>query len=297
MKPDEPTEPTEPTEKKGSRIAKVMARAGLCSRRDAERWILDGRVQVDGVVIDTPATLINDPTCVRVDGKALPAVAEPQLWLYHKPPGLVSTHKDEQGRPTVFEHLPSSLPRVISVGRLDLNSEGLLLLTNDGTLARELELPSMGWVRTYRVRVFGFVTEQLLETLKDGCQVDGIRYGPVDARIEKVTGRNAWLIVSLSEGKNREIRQVMRHLDLRVNRLIRQSFGPFHLGTLERGAVRQVARRQLIDQLGDKFEHAAERVGVTLNRTQKGWAKAKAKPNRKPQKARTKKAVSPRKGR
>ncbi len=287
---------TETTEKKGARIAKVIARAGLCSRRDAERWILDKRVQVDGVVIDTPALVIDDPTRVRVDGKALPAVTEPRVWLYHKPPGLVSTHKDEQDRPTVFEHLPASLPRVISVGRLDLNSEGLLLLTNDGTLARDLELPSTGWVRTYRVRVFGFVTPQLLETLKDGCQVEGIRYGPIEAKIEKVTGRNAWIIVSLSEGKNREIRQVMRHLDLRVNRLIRQSFGPFHLGNLERGAIHEVPRRQLIDQLGEKFEHAAEQAGIKVNKTQKGWARAKAKPNQKPKKPRVR-TTSPRKGR
>ena len=271
---------------KGDRIAKLMARAGLCSRRDAERWIAEHRVQVDGVVIDTPATIIDDPTRVKVDGKALPAPAEPKLWLYHKPPGLVTTHKDEEGRPTVFDHLPEALGRVISVGRLDLNSEGLLLLTNDGGLARELELPQTGWVRTYRVRVFGFVTNEILDTIKDGCTVEGIHYGPVQARIEKKTGRNAWLIVSLTEGKNREIRQVMRFLDLHVNRLIRQSFGPFRLGDIPRDEVHEVPRRQLIEQLGEKYGKAAAESGVDINKSQKGWAKAKPKANIKPRKPR-----------
>jgi len=272
---------------KGERIAKLMARAGLCSRRDAERWIGEHRVQVDGKFIDTPATIIDDPTRVKVDGKPLPAQAEPKLWLYHKPPGLVTTHKDEQGRPTVFDHLPEALGRVISVGRLDLNSEGLLLLTNDGGLARELELPQTGWVRTYRVRVFGYVTQDILDTIKDGCTVEGIHYGPVSARIEKKTGRNAWLIVSLTEGKNREIRQVMRHLDLHVNRLIRQSFGPFRLGDIPRDEVHEVPRRQLIEQLGGKFGRVAAESGVDVNKSHKGWAKAKAKPNAKPKKPRT----------
>lgn len=268
---------------KGERIAKLMARAGLCSRRDAERWIAEGRVQVDGKLIDSPALAIDDPTRIKVDGKSLPAKDPPKLWRYHKPAGLVTTHKDEDGRPTVFDTLPANLPRVISIGRLDLNSEGLLLLTNDGGLARELELPSTGWVRTYRVRVFGHVTQEILDTVKDGCQVEGIRYGPIAAKIEKKTGRNAWLIVSLTEGKNREIRQVMRHLELHVNRLIRTAYGPFRLGELERGDVREVPPGQLMEQVGDQLETAGVVTKERVNKT--GWAKAKVDPKTK---ARTK---------
>ena len=278
------TEDTPQADKpKGDRIAKLMARAGLCSRRDAERWIIEGRVKVDGALIDSPALVIDDPSRIKVDGKPLPTKEPAKLWRYHKPPGLVTTHKDEEGRPTVFDELPASLPRVISVGRLDLNSEGLLLLTNDGGMARELELPSTGWVRTYRVRVFGHVTPEILDTIKDGCQVEGIRYGPIDAKIEKKTGRNAWLIVSLTEGKNREIRQVMRHLDLHVNRLIRQAYGPFRLGDLERGEVREISPRQWMDQLGDQLESAGVVTKERVNKT--GWAKAKVDPKAK---ARTK---------
>lgn len=265
---------------KGERVAKLMARAGLCSRRDAERWIGEGRVKVDGVVIDTPAVLVDTPNRVQVDGKPLPGQSTAKLWRYHKPPGLVTTHKDEEGRPTVFDALPPGLPRVISVGRLDLNSEGLLLLTNDGGLARELELPSTGWVRTYRVRVFGFVTQELLDGVKDGCVVEGIRYGPVDAKIEKKTGRNAWLIVSLTEGKNREIRQIMRHLDLHVNRLIRTAYGPFSLGDLERGEVREISPRHMLEQLGGQMESSGAASKERISKT--GWAKAKPKPTVKP---------------
>lgn len=265
---------SEASGEKGERIAKVMARAGLCSRRDAERWIRDGRVKVHGQVIDTPATLITDPTAVEVDGKALSAPQEARLYRYHKPPGLVTSHKDDQGRPTVFDNLPAGIGRVVSVGRLDLNSEGLLLLTNDGGLARELELPSNGWTRTYRVRVFGHVTEDMLAGLKDGAEVDGVKYASIDARIEKKTGRNAWLIVSLTEGKNREIRRVMEHLGLQVNRLVRTHYGPFRLDGLERGDVAQVPRRQMIDQLGGKLDSAA----APPKTSKKGWAKAKSKP-------------------
>lgn len=269
-----------PDTTKGERIAKVMARAGLCSRRDAERWITEGRVKVDGKVIDTPATLIADPTTVVVDGKPLSAPEEARLWRYHKPPGLVTSHKDDQDRPTVFDNLPPQIGRVVSVGRLDLNSEGLLLLTNDGGLARELELPSNDWVRTYRVRVFGHVTEEKLATLKDGVVVEGIKYGSIDASIEKQTGRNAWLIVSLSEGKNREIRRVMEHLELRVNRLIRTQYGPFRLDGLERGDVQQIPRRQMIDQLGGKLDSTA----APIKSSKKGWAKSKPKAKPRPRK-------------
>lgn len=267
--------PTHTSDSKGERIAKLMARAGLCSRRDAERWIAEGRVQVDGKFIDTPALVIDDPTRVTVDGKALPGKSTARLWRYHKPPGLVTTHKDEEGRPTVFDALPGDMPRVISVGRLDLNSEGLLLLTNDGGLAREMELPTTGWVRTYRVRVFGHVTQEILDTVKDGCTVEGIHYGAVDAKIEKKTGRNAWLIVSLSEGKNREIRQVMRHLELHVNRLIRTAYGPFRLGDLERGEVREISPRHMLEQLGGQLETSGAATKERINKT--GWAKAKPK--------------------
>lgn len=269
------------TEKpKGDRIAKIMARAGLCSRRDAERWIMEGRVKVHGQVIDTAATIIEDASSIRVDGKPLPAKENPKLWRYHKPAGLVTTHKDEEGRPTVFDDMPPGMPRVISIGRLDLNSEGLLLLTNDGGMARELELPSTGWVRTYRVRVFGHVTQEILDTVKDGCKVEGIRYGPVAASIEKKTGRNAWLIVSLTEGKNREIRQVMRHLDLHVNRLIRTAYGPFRIGELERSEVREVSPRQVMEMLGGQLESAGVLTKERINKT--GWAKPKENPNAKP---------------
>jgi len=280
MSEQEPAESTDnaPHMNKGERIAKVIARAGMCSRRDAERWIAEGRIRVNGKIIDTPATRITDPTTVVVDGKPLPAPVEALLWRYHKPPGLVTTHKDEQGRETVFDQLPKELGRVVSVGRLDLNSEGLLLLTNDGGLARELELPSNDWVRTYRVRVFGFVDDEKLASLKAGITFEGIKYGPIQARIEKKTGRNAWLIVSLSEGKNREVRRVMEYLELQVNRLIRTQYGPFRLDNMERGDVEPIPRRQMIDQLGGKLDIA----GTPMKTDKTGWAKAKPKPNAKP---------------
>lgn len=273
---------------KGERIAKVIARAGLCSRRDAERLIEERRVKVNGKLIDSPATFVSDPTSVVVDGKPLAAPVEPQLWRYHKPPGLVTTHKDDHGRETVFDKLPREAGRLVSVGRLDLNSEGLLLLTNDGGLARELELPSNDWVRTYRVRVFGFVDDEKLAALKAGITHDGVTYGSINARIEKKTGRNAWLIVSLTEGKNREIRRVMEYLELQVNRLIRTSYGPFRLDNLQRGDLQMIPRRQMIDQLGGKLEGS----GVPIKMTKTGWAKAKPKANAKP-KAKSKAPAKP----
>lgn len=226
---------------KGERIAKVMARAGLCSRREAETWIHEGRVSVDGAVLDSPAFCVTSENHIVVDGKPLPQKTPSRLWLYYKPKGLVTSHKDELGRPTLFETLPKNLPRVISVGRLDLNSEGLILLTNDGELARHLELPSTGWVRTYRVRVHGRVDPQTLKTLKKGITVEGIHYGSITATLERQQGDNAWLLVSLKEGKNREIRRIFEHLGWPVNRLIRTHYGPYELGTLNPDEVKAVA--------------------------------------------------------
>ena len=232
------------------RIAKRLARAGLCSRREAERWIEDGRVSVNGKKLDSPAFTVGEGDMIVVDGKPLPETDRTRLWRYHKPAGLMTTHKDPQGRPTVFDYLPEDLPRVISVGRLDMSSEGLLLLTNDGELARRLELPSTGWVRRYRVRVHGEVNEARLEALENGITVEGVRYGPITATLDKKQGSNAWLTLALTEGKNREVRRVMEHLGWPVNRLIRVAYGPFQLGNLEEGKAEEVQGRVLKDQLG-----------------------------------------------
>ena len=232
------------------RIAKVLARAGLCSRRDAERWIAEGRVTLDGEVLTSPAVNIIETSGIRVDGKPLPEPDRARLWRYHKPAGLVTTHRDERGRPTVFDKLPRELPRLISVGRLDLNSEGLLLLTNDGALARRLELPATGWTRRYKVRVHGEIDPERLAALGRGLTVDGIRYGPIRARLERQQGSNAWLALSLQEGKNREVRRVLEHLGYPVTRLIRLAYGPFQLGSMPRGAVEEVPKKALDEQLG-----------------------------------------------
>src|SRR5437868_3966140 len=232
------------------RIAKVLARAGLCSRRDAERWIAEGRVTVDGRVLKTPAVTVTADSQIRVDGKPLPEPERARLWRYHKPVGLVTTHRDEKGRPTVFGALPSGLPRLISIGRLDLNSEGLLLLTNDGALARRLELPATGWARRYRIRVHGFVDPARLGALARGTSVDGIAYGPIRAQLDRQQGSNAWITLSLQEGKNREVRRVLEHLGYPVTRLIRLAYGPFQLGHLARGAIEEVTGKVLRDQLG-----------------------------------------------
>jgi 23S rRNA pseudouridine2605 synthase len=235
------------------RIAKAIAHAGLCSRRDAERWIEAGRVTVNGKVLTTPAHVVGAKDRIRVDGKPLPETQPLQLWRYHKPKGLVTSHRDPQGRTTVFEALPPGLPRVVSVGRLDIATEGLLLLTTDGELARHLELPSTGWLRRYRVRVHGRVTQKQLDALHEGVTIDGIHYGPVEARIDREQGSNMWLMLGLREGKNREVKRLAEHLGLTVNRLIRISFGPFALGDLAAGAVSEVKTRVLVDQLGAKL--------------------------------------------
>ncbi|MCH8237542.1 MAG: rRNA pseudouridine synthase [Proteobacteria bacterium] len=241
-----------PPANKSDRIAKVLARAGLCSRREAERWIVAGRVAVDGVTLVTPAINVTAQNRVTVDGKALPAPLPPRLWRYHKPAGLITSHRDPEGRPTVFERLPETLPRVVSVGRLDLTSEGLLLLTNDGGLARRLELPATGWTRRYRVRVHGAVDEKKLAALANGVTVSGVKYAPIKAVLDNQKRANAWLTVSLEEGRNREIRKVMEHLGLEVNRLIRIAFGPFQLGHLARGKAEEVPPKVLREQLGKK---------------------------------------------
>ncbi len=232
------------------RIAKVIARAGLCSRRDAERWIAEGRVAVDGEILTSPAVTVGPANDVRVDGKPLPEPERPRLWRYHKPVGLVTTHRDEKGRPTVFGALPEGLPRLISIGRLDLNSEGLLLLTNDGALARHLELPATGWIRRYKVRVHGDVDPARLLGLAKGVTIDSVAYGPIRAQLERQQGSNAWLTLSLQEGKNREVRRVLEHLGYPVTRLIRLSYGPFQLGHLARGAIEEVPKKVLAEQLG-----------------------------------------------
>lgn len=232
------------------RIAKALARAGVASRRDAERLIADGRVAVNGTQLATPAFLVSPRDRITLDGQPVQRPEALRLWRYHKPAGLVTTHRDPAGRPTVFEHLPPELPRVISVGRLDLNTEGLLLLTNDGALARSLELPSSGWLRRYRVRAFGRPDVEALAGLRQGITVDGIAYGPVEALLERADGANAWLTVSLREGKNREVRTVLEAVGLKVNRLIRVSYGPFQLGHLPAGTVEEVPASAFPEMLG-----------------------------------------------
>ncbi|MEL6621827.1 MAG: pseudouridine synthase [Pseudomonadota bacterium] len=232
------------------RIAKAIAHAGICSRRDAEALIGERRVKLNGRVLDAVGTVVGPTDVIVVDDAPLPAAEPPQLWRYYKPRGRVTTHRDPEGRPTVFDALPETLPRVISVGRLDFNTEGLLLLTTDGDLARHLELPSTGWLRRYRVRALGRITQARLDQLKDGTTIEGIRYGPVEAEIDRVQGSNTWMTIGLREGKNREVRKILGALELQVNRLIRVSYGPFQLLDMKPGDVEIVRRRVLIDQIG-----------------------------------------------
>jgi 23S rRNA pseudouridine2605 synthase len=249
------------SEARGERVAKLIARAGLASRREAERWIAAGRVEVDGETLSEPGVSVDDPARITVDGEPLPGREATRLWRYHKPDGLVTTYRDPQGRPTVFDSLPAALPRVISIGRLDLNSEGLLLLTNDGALARHLELPSTGWLRRYRVRVYGRVDAKALAPLADGIVLDGAKTGPIEARLERQQGANAWLTMALREGRNREVRRICEALGWKVSRLIRIAYGPFQLGNLPPGAVAEVPQKTLREQLGRRFALAETKSG------------------------------------
>lgn len=244
----------------GDRVAKVLARAGVASRREVEKLIEAGRVAVNGRTLTAPGVKLNPKDIVTVDGEVVGGAEATRLWRYHKPAGLVTTHKDPQGRPTVFDSLPEAMPRVISIGRLDLNSEGLLLLTNDGALARALELPNNGWVRRYRARAHGRTTQETLDTLAKGVTVDGVRYGPIEARLDKAkegpSGANLWISVALTEGKNREVRKVLESIGLKVNRLIRLSYGPFLLGTLASDGVEEVGPRVIREQLAGLIDPA-----------------------------------------
>ncbi|MFC0632612.1 pseudouridine synthase [Brevundimonas balnearis] len=296
------------------RIAKVMARAGYASRREVERLIGLGRVAVNGRILDTPATLVTREDKITVDGKPIGSAQSTRVWRYHKPVGLLTTHNDPQGRPTVFDALPSTLPRTISVGRLDINSEGLLLLTNDGELSRALEMPTTGWVRQYRARARGRITQEQLDRLKDGAFVDGVRYGPMEATLDKVktpsgedekAAANLWVSVSIAEGKNREVRKVLESVGLKVNRLIRLAYGPFQLGTLPVGAVEEVGPRVIRELLaehirpenlptGDTVETPApipgRRVQTSIVKGKSG--SAMSDPSRKPSRVRAAAAAS-----
>ena len=284
---------TQSPKRDGDRIAKVLARAGIASRREAERMIAAGRVNVNGKVIDSPALNVTDKDKIQVDGKELAQPEPPRLWIYHKPTGLVSTASDEKGRATIYDDLPEDMPRVMSIGRLDLNSEGLLLLTNDGGIKRHLELPSTGWLRRYRVRVNGRVDETMLAPLRTGITVDGEQFQPMDVTLDRQQGANAWLTIGLREGRNREIRRALSEVGLTVNRLLRISYGPFQLGDLKTGAVEEVRRKILRDQLGAVYDQSVAAAGLksrddsapkrksgTVSRTSKRRVSAPKRPER-----------------
>jgi 23S rRNA pseudouridine2605 synthase len=258
------------TSDKGERIAKRLARAGIASRRGAEEMILAGRVRVNGTVLDSPACVVTLSDVIEVDDAPLPELQVARLWRYYKPIGLVTTARDEKGRDTVFDNLPADLPRVVSVGRLDLNSEGLLLLTNDGELKRRLELPSTGWLRKYRVRANGTTNEADLEKLRNGINIEGERFRPMQVTLDKVQGANLWLTLGLREGRNREIRRALEQIGLKVNRLIRVSYGPFLLGDLEPGDAVEVSARVLRDQLGESPEKQTKTASDSLRPKSRG---------------------------
>ena len=262
------------------RIAKILARAGVASRRDVERMILEGRVKVNGKTLESPALNVTLADKIEVDGAEIRGIERTRMWIYHKPAGLVTTNADPEGRPTVFENLPDELPRVISVGRLDINTEGLLLLTNDGGLARVLELPATGWLRRYRVRAHGKIEQADLDKLKDGIAVDGVLYGAIDATLDRVQGSNVWITMGLREGKNREIKNVLGALGLEVGRLIRISYGPFQLGEIPEGQVLEVRGRTLRDQLGPRLiEESGANFDAPLYHEKQGEAADAAKPD------------------
>ena len=232
------------------RIAKKLSRAGVCSRREAERWIAEGRIKVNNVILSTPATNVSEKDKILVDNIPLPKPSLSKIWRFHKPKGCLVTENDPKGRKTIFQILPKPLPRVISVGRLDYDSEGLLLLTNDGAISRKLELPSTGWLRKYKVRVHGIVDKSALLKIKDGIKLDNFKTGPIEASLEIQKGTNAWILIGIREGKNREIRRIMDHLGYPVNRLIRLSYGPFQLGNLKSGEVLEINKNVIKNQLG-----------------------------------------------
>jgi len=250
------------------RIAKKIARSGVCSRRVAEKYILDNMVKLNGTIINDPATNVKDNDIITVDNVKIPDVETARIWLYHKPNGYITTNRDELGRKTIFDNLPSDMPRVITIGRLDLNSEGLLLLTNDGDLARSLELPNNGWNRTYKVRLHGNIIQKKLDDLKNGITINGIKYREIKAKlITPQTASNVWVEITLTEGKNREIRRVMEHLGYKISRLIRISYGPFSLDNLAKGAVKELTNGQI-------------RQKIMGEKPKKSWAKAKPKKNK-----------------
>ncbi|MEZ5758129.1 MAG: pseudouridine synthase [Emcibacteraceae bacterium] len=285
---------TDETEKnKGERIAKILARAGVGSRRAVERMIEAGMVKINGETVNSPAILITSVEGITVDGQVVKPPEAPRLWLYHKPTGRLTTYYDPEGRPTIFEALPANMPRVISVGRLDLNTEGLLLLTNDGALARWLELPSTGWVRSYRVRVNGRFHHKRLEEITKGVTIDGVQYRKVEVDLdERKEGVNQWLTIRIKEGKNREVRKLLEYAGLTVSRLIRTSYGPFEIKNLQKGSVAEVAKSELLISCRDYFKDLDFEIPDPKKDKKKqakgeGWAKSKPKKNAKPKKRRS----------